>query len=266
MGSKSVLSFGTNGPEVKELQDALRRAGFLAPNTGQFEARTQTAVVEFQKRNGLTPDGIVGPKTWSAIKGAPVGTMPEPKKGIVELSTVYLMCPDSPRKNIDKYWPMIQQHLEKRGLAGEIFLRLAIATVYTETRGFTPLTEFKSKYNTSPGGHPYDLYDSRADLGNQGAPDGDRFKGRGFIQLTGRENYRVFGEKLSVDLLGNPELANSPDVAAAVLCEYIKKRESMFASALSSGDLAKARKLVNGGSHGLEVFTASYNAWTRAAA
>ena len=68
---------------------------------------------------------------------------------------------------------------------------MALATICAETGSFLPISEGQSHFNTSPGGHPFDLYDSRADLGNLGPPDGERFKGRGFIQLTGRCQLRT---------------------------------------------------------------------------
>jgi len=62
-----------------------------------------------------------------------------------------------------------------------------------------PISEFKSKFNTSPNGHPFDLYDNRRkDLGNQGKPDGKRYRGRGFIQLTGRFNYNKHGKAIGL--------------------------------------------------------------------
>lgn len=265
--AKPLLKMGSNGPEVSELQKALRAQGLLIPVTGEFDARTKTMVMEFQKQRGLQADGIVGAKTWEALSKS------QPKSGVytcgnvqVDLRTVLQMCPESPAPNVERYLPLILQNLEKRGMASERMIRLAIATVYTETRSFVPLSEFKSKYNTSEGGKPFDLYDNRRDLGNQGAPDGERFRGRGLIQLTGRENYLKYGAALNVDLVGNPDLANSPEVAAAVLAEYLKKREAQFSQALATNDLAKARKLVNGGSHGLDVFTAAYQAWDRRSA
>lgn len=63
-------------------------------------------------------------------------------------------------------------------------------------------------------------------LGNTQPGDGGKFFGRGFIQLTGRNNYTVYGKKVGVDLISNPELLFTLDVGARVACEYIKDRTS----------------------------------------
>ncbi|MEQ1875593.1 MAG: peptidoglycan-binding protein [Bdellovibrionia bacterium] len=265
MAERPLLKTGSKGQEVNFLQEKLRANGHAIRVTGVFDEATKKAVMAFQNARGLTADGTVGPKTWAALEAGSVKTL---KCGPVEvlLENVFRMCPDAPRGNIEKHLPEILAHLEKRGLAKEPIVRLAIATVYTETRSFVPLSEFPSKYNTKAGGAPFALYDDRKDLGNTGAPDGERFRGRGFIQLTGRANYKTFGAALGIDLVKNPERANEPGIAAAVLCEYLKKREALFTQALESDDLAKARKLVNGGSHGLDVFEASFGAWQKKAA
>jgi predicted chitinase len=62
--------------------------------------------------------------------------------------------------------------------------------------------------------------------------------------------------------LTKPERANEPEIAAAILAEFLKTREHRIVSALQDGDLAAARKLVNGGSHGLDKFTAAFAAAT----
>lgn len=53
---------------------------------------------------------------------------------------------------------------------------MALATIRAETEGFEPISEYKSEYNTSPSGHPFDLYDNRQDLGNTGKLDGKNLK------------------------------------------------------------------------------------------
>ncbi len=137
---------------------------------------------------------------------------------------------------------------------------MALATIRAETEGFVPISEGQSRFNTSPGGHPFDLYDSRRDLGNQGPPDGARYCGRGFIQLTGRSNYQRHGSAIGLGarLLDEPDLANQPDIAARLLTSFLKGKERLIKEALIEGDLRTARKLVNGGSHGLDRFTDAY--------
>src|SRR5262249_42037549 len=89
-------------------------------------------------------------------------------------------------------------------------------------------------------------------------PDGAMFKGRGFIQLTGRKNYKFYGALLGYDLIGNPELANSPQPAAQILAAYLKQNEPSIRSALAAGDLAAARRIINGGLNGLDGFRAAF--------
>jgi putative chitinase len=117
-----------------------------------------------------------------------------------------------------------------------------------------------SRFNTSDGGSPFDLYDNRADLGNQGTPDGASFKGRGFVQLTGRANYTNFSRVLGLgtQLVDNPDLANDPVIAARLLGAFLKGKEGRIRAALAANDLATARRLVNGGSHGLADFIAAF--------
>ena len=61
-------------------------------------------------------------------------------------------------------------------------------------------------------------------LGNKKAGDGERYHGRGFIQLTGRDNYRMASEALGIDLLNHPEFAERPDVAAKIAVWYWNTR------------------------------------------
>ena len=59
-------------------------------------------------------------------------------------------------------------------------------------------------------------------LGNTEAGDGYKYRGRGFIQLTGRSNYQKIGDIIGEDLIGNPELMNDPGIAAKASAAYFK--------------------------------------------
>jgi hypothetical protein len=76
-----TLAFGARGPAVVVLQTALNKAMPASPPLvpdGAFGPATRSRVIEFQRSRGLTPDGIVGPKTWAALGGAAVGGPPAP--------------------------------------------------------------------------------------------------------------------------------------------------------------------------------------------
>jgi peptidoglycan hydrolase-like protein with peptidoglycan-binding domain len=75
---------GAQGPEVVQIQTALKAAGFyLGPLDGMFGGGTESAVRQFQQSRNLAIDGVVGPQTWSTLITAPVApgataTVPTP--------------------------------------------------------------------------------------------------------------------------------------------------------------------------------------------
>ncbi len=91
------------------------------------------------------------------------------------------------------------------------------------------------------------IYGNR--MGNTGADDGFKYRGRGVIQLTGKDNYTKYGKMLGLDLVGNPDLAADPKVAAQIAVAYWKSR--VPAAAAQAGDVAAVTKAINGGENGL---------------
>lgn len=158
--------------------------------------------------------------------------------------------------NVNRYWPDILNALREHDLDMPYGVAFALGTVAAESAGFVPLNEFRSRYNTNRA--PFDKYEGRVDLGNTNPGDGARYKGRGFVQLTGRDNYRRYGQMIGVDLEGNPELANTPDVAAKLLASFILSKWQRIQMALKHDNLKTARRLVNGGIHGFERFEPAY--------
>lgn len=99
------------------------------------------------------------------------------------------------------------------------------------------------------------VYGGRRDLGNDQPGDGFRFRGRGYLQLTGRANYREFGGLIGVDLLADPEKAAEPETAWLLAACYMAtrklQRRSVFEWA-DRNDLEKVTKAINGGLNGLD--------------
>jgi peptidoglycan hydrolase-like protein with peptidoglycan-binding domain len=56
-----------SNPDVVDLQVRLNEVGYPVDTDGVFDAGTERAVIAFQRDNGLTADGIVGPTTWAAL-------------------------------------------------------------------------------------------------------------------------------------------------------------------------------------------------------
>jgi hypothetical protein len=184
--------------------------------------------------------------------------------GLVTPAVVKSIFPGGTRlSNITTNLPFVLAGLRARQLGDRAMVLMALATIRAETEGFVPIDEGKSQFNTSPGGSPFDLYDAGTskghDLGNTQPGDGPRFKGRGFIQLTGRDNYRRISTQISVNLIAQPSSANDPATAGLILAQFLKNAEAAIRQALANDNLLKARKLVNGGSHGFDRFKDTFD-------
>lgn len=68
LGQSTVLYWGSSGPEVTKVQALLNRWGYYTgPVDGYYSGKTFKAVQDFQRKNGLAPDGVVGPNTWASL-------------------------------------------------------------------------------------------------------------------------------------------------------------------------------------------------------
>ncbi len=93
-------------------------------------------------------------------------------------------------------------------------------------------------------------YEGRKDLGNIHAGDGVRFKGRGPIQLTGRANYRRYGQQLGIDLENNPEIVALPSMGLMVACKFWS--DNGLNALADKDDMVAVTRRINGGTNGLE--------------
>ena len=193
-----TLREGAQGAKVIKLQQRLKEVGFNPGNIdGDFGPATTAALLAFQNSQGLLADGIAGPRTLAALNLSDSADLPSAIPGVTP-RIVSQMFPFTPVDPIKTHLPFVLNALENAQLVDKPMVLMALATIRAETEGFVPISEGQSRFNTSPGGHPFDLYDNRSDLGNQGDGDGERYKGRGFVQLTGRANYQQYGRALGL--------------------------------------------------------------------
>jgi putative chitinase len=87
------------------------------------------------------------------------------------------------------------------------------------------------------------IYANRMGNGDVASGDGYRYRGRGYIQLTGRENYRKIGKAIGVDLENNPDLAAEPKYAAPIAIHYWKTR---VANKVNTSNLGQVTKKISG--------------------
>ena len=254
-----ILRKGSTGPEVAELQTELKTRGF-SPGAidGRFGPGAEAAMLAFQRSEGLLADGIAGGRTLEAL-----GFEELPAAADLNIFTIDVtarLFPTTPLDILKNNLPIVLSALTESAIGSPEMVLMALSTVRVETVSMKPISEFVSRFNTSPGGHPFDLYDNRKDLGNEGQPDGERYRGRGFVQLTGRSNYTRYSEVLGLgtQLVEEPDMANEPKIAARLLAHFLKDRERTIKEALLARNFAGARRLVNGGTHGLPEFTAAY--------
>ena len=121
-------------------------------------------------------------------------------------------------------------------------LRIAhfMAQITHECAGFRTTQEFADGT----------AYEGRADLGNDQPGDGPRYKGRGLLQLTGRNNYRRYGGLLALPLEDQPELAADPVTSLQIACVYWSDHD--INPLCDADDLLGVTRKVNGRLNGLE--------------
>ncbi len=254
-----VLMRGNRGDEVARLKAALRKTlseaavnypGLAGSN--EFDVDTETALRTWQASTGRVADGIAGPLTLSEV-----GVLPAAKPGTwVDNRMVSQLFPNTRSSNIAKNLPYVSAALVAFNLTSVNMISAALATIRAETEGFVPIAELPSHFNTLPGQAAFSAYEHR--MGNSNPGDGARYRGRGYVQLTGHDNYQKFGELLDIPLTDNPDCACSPEVAACLLAAYLDANREKLELALNDNDLQAARKIVNGGSNGLARFSETY--------
>ena len=264
-----LLKLGSEGEDVKKLQIKLG-----VDPIGKFGPKTDAAVRAWQAANGLTADGIVGDGTWSkmfseGVTSAPTvitEPAPAPSVGGLKLEKLKGHIPDAVIAQIPDTASKFQINTP---------LRLAhfLAQCGHESGGFRATQEnlnysakglngiFNKYFPTEASAAPYarqpikiasKVYGGRMGNGPESTQEGYKFRGRGYIQLTGKENYTAFGKAINEDICSNPDkvAANYALLSAAW---FFNKNglHKMADEGATDTVVTKITKRVNGGTIGL---------------
>jgi putative chitinase len=262
-----LLKNGSEGADVKKLQEKL---GVEA--IGKFGPKTEAAVKAWQKANGLKEDGIVGDATWSKLFGesAPVATVIKedvviPSGGPLNLEKLKGHIPDA-------VIAQIPETAAKFNITNNLRLAHFLSQCGHESGGFKAVSEnlnysadglkkifgkyFPGNLNESYARQPEKIaarvYASRMGNGDEASKEGFKFRGRGFIQLTGKANYTNFTKFIGEDCIANPDLvATKYPLASAAFFFDSNKLWSICDKGADDATVTAVTKRVNGGTIGL---------------
>ena len=250
--------------DVEILQRRLKDWGVLPKDAkidGLFGSVTKAAVEQFQRRRpadksqfvpgGLKVTGKVDRNTWAELlKVKPEEiTIVSRKPNIWEMPGGFpsvdnildrAQCPSAIRPFAKKNLPLVLNQCLNNGVIDRGQIAYVFATAELESNFGRFMMELDDGW----------YLEGREDLGNTEPGDGPRFKGRGFIQITGRRNYRIWSDKLGINLIDNPEKAALPEIAALILVRGM--RDGSFTGVGLSDfivgdrrDFFNARRIVN---------------------
>lgn len=265
-----LLKVGSKGEDVKKLQAFL---GLGAD--GSFGPGTEKAVKGWQSANGLTADGLVGDGTWAKMfpTGAPSPATPAPAvlsalippssfkleklKGHIP-DSVIAQIPDTAAKfNIST--PLRLAHfLSQCGHESGGFkavnenLNYSAKGLMGTFKKYFPTEDLAKRYERKPEMIASKVYANRMANGDEASKDGYKFRGRGYIQLTGRDNYTKFSKFIGEDCVAGSDLvATKYPLASAAFFFDSNKLWSICDKGADEATVTAVTKRVNGGTIGL---------------
>lgn len=251
-----LLKTGSTGEDVKKLQEKLGTTV-----DGSFGPGTEKIVKEWQSKNGLTADGIIGDDSWVKLFGSTV-VIPNSNFKLEKLKghipdSVIAQIPDTAAKfnitNTLRLAHFLSQCGHESGgfkAVSENLNYSAKGLLGTFGKYFDGVTA--AKYEKKPEMIASKVYGSRMGNGDESTKDGWKFRGRGYIQLTGKKNYGDFSKFIGEDCLSNPDLvANKYPLSSAAFFFDSNKLWSICDKGFDESTVTSVTKRVNGGTNGL---------------
>lgn len=255
-----LLKSGMQGPDVTKIQKILGLSG-----TGIYGPKTESAVREFQNKNGLTVTGIVDKKTWDKLNKVVV----EEKSNLTLEEKIDKLVQYIPKKVLDEIPEIINKFKINTPLRLSHFLsqcahesgnfRIVNENLNYSTEGllktfgkYFPTRALAQKYQRNPQKIANRVYSNRMGNGSERSGDGFKYRGRGFIQLTGKNNYKAFGDAIGEDLLKNPDRVSTEYPLTSAAWFFSTNRLNEISDRGSTNVLiTEVSKRVNGGTNGL---------------
>ena len=259
-----ILKIGSKGEDVKKLQSKL---GLGAD--GVFGPGTESAVKKWQSSNGLTADGIVGEGTWGKmfdskqliteplVVSSGGGFKLENLKGHIP-DVVISQIPDTAKKfNITT--PLRLAHFlaqcghESAGFkAVQENLNYSAKGLLGIFKKYFPTQTLAEQYERNPQKIASKVYGGRMGNGPESTGEGFKFRGIGYIQLTGKQNYTNFAKFIGEDTVANPDLvATKYPLASAAFFFNSNGLWSICDKGSDDATVTAVTKRVNGGTIGL---------------
>jgi putative chitinase len=262
-----ILKKGDNNENVKLMQQKLG----IEPAVTNFGPKTEAAVKAWQAAHGLVADGIVGPATWAKIMGESTPVPAPPVQPVVNVGGLKL---DKLKGHIpDAVIQMIPDTAAKFQINTPLRLAHFLAQCGHESGGFRLTQEnlnysakglngiFRKYFPTEASAAAYarnpqkianKVYGNRMGNGPESSGEGFKFRGRGYIQLTGKENYTAFAKSIGEDILSNPDVVASKYALLSAAWFFSKNGlHRMADEGASDAVVTKITKRVNGGTIGL---------------
>jgi predicted chitinase len=175
--------------------------------------------------------------------------------GMLTEATLAQIMKHASRQRLHDFTPWLVQAMEEFGISANLRRAAAfVAQLAHESGEFRWMEEIWGPTDAQNRYEPVTTLSKR--LGNTQPGDGKRFKGRGPIQLTGRANYQAFGDKLGVDLIGDPQSAARPELGFRI-AGLFWSRNGLNERA-DADDFVGITRRINGGTNGLAERTRYY--------
>ena len=259
-----LLKKGDKNEQVRQLQILLG-----VDPVGTFGPKTEEAVKKYQATNGLVADGVVGDGTWNKMFPLIVPTS-APAPAIIPASSFKL---DKLKGHIpDSVIAAIPDTAAKFNITNTLRLAHFLAQAGHESGQFKATSEnlnYSSKgllgifpryfnaataeqYARKPEMIASKVYGGRMGNGAEATKDGYKFRGRGYIQLTGKDNYTQFDKTVPEDILANPDLVATKYALMSAAWFFDKnKLWGICDKGADQATVTAVTKRVNGGTIGL---------------